>query len=109
MKRAIKIKDIPNGTNEKGEQNVIRIEVSYRLGGINFMTGRQSARGYYIAVQPMTIGDHFESFMAFSGVAHCIVDAKRYSAKKLADIAETVEQDHSELIERMLTHVRNKS
>lgn len=108
-KRSIVIKDIPNGNGEKeGEKKVIRIEVSYRMGGMNYFTGQRSSRGYYVSVSPMTVGNGFQSFMAFSGVCHCIEEAKRFGEKKLKSIAGNALTNHSETIQRLTDHVITK-
>lgn len=55
----------------KGENQYLKIELYYSLGGYNMFSYRQERRGYYISCTPVKRenygGCSMESFMAFSG------------------------------------------
>lgn len=88
MKRYIKI---------EGE-HYLKINVFYDKGGINFLTGRTDARGYWLsvtAVKRETYGlVQMESFEMFtSGYKELILEVKRRSDKahdKAVDMSESM-------------------
>ena len=83
-KTRISIARIPTTT----EGQFVEVEVSYSKGGINYFTYNNEPRGYWLGVQPITVrSDLGVSFMAFSGTKAFLEDAKRFSAKRLAELA----------------------
>jgi hypothetical protein len=101
--RTTKIKDIDRGLNAKGEKKVFRITIGYRLGGINFFTGVSSPRGYYMSVQPTTIGNGFSSFIGFTGISELLETSNRFSQKKLDTVEKSVlDGNHDEVMTKLL-------
>ena len=49
----------------------------YKVGGHSLFSGDNFERGYYISVVPVKKGEHFEEFMAFSGVCKLMVPCSR--------------------------------
>ena len=114
MKRSITIQDIQLGESmhlDSPCKKIIRIKVDYRIGGMNYFTASTTPRGYYISVQPLEVGEHFESFMAFSGVAQILEPANRYSDKKLDAIAESIKSGvaHQDTMKQLLDYVKEKN
>lgn len=109
MKRSIIVEDTDMGAGErKDSRKVIRVEASYRMGGMNYFSGQSSPRGYYVSVGPMEVADGMCSFMAFSGYAHCVEPANRFSDKKLKDFAANVMKSQAELIQQLKTKIIEK-
>ena len=67
--------------NDHDKSNFIKIYVDYDLGGMNYFTGREKKRGYYITVLPVERGGNMEGFIAFSGVSELLQECTRKSAK----------------------------
>lgn len=67
--------------NNHDKSNFIKIYVDYDLGGMNYFTGREKKRGYYITVLPVERGGNMEGFIAFSGVSELLQECTRKSAK----------------------------
>ena len=69
-----------------------RVEVFYDLGGYNYFTYKPKARGYYVSVTPVTLskgnGYTTETYMAFSGYKHLLLEVKRKSKKAAAEALE---------------------
>lgn len=80
MKKYITIKE-----NNHDKSNFIKIYVHYDLGGMNYFTGREKKRGYYITVLPVERGGNLEGFTAFTGISELLAECKRKSTK--AEIA----------------------
>ena len=98
--RSIVIKDIEVGANSKEpkRKDIIRVDVNYRTGGINYCSGDNWPRGYYLSISPMTVGEDFTSFIAFTGRATQLLDAKRFSQKKLQEVASDVEKNYDDQV-----------
>lgn len=111
MSRSIKVKDIPAGNDSEGKR-VIRISVNYDIGGANYFTGTNSARGYYLSVQPIKIHDRdgykYESMIGFTGVGKCIQESSRFSQKVLEKLAGSCEEEHKESVEKLIKYVQVK-
>ncbi len=83
----------------------IDVEVLYAKGGINYFTYVNEKRGYWLSIQPVIIkGDGFISFTAFSGSKVFLEEAKRFSQKKLEELAAqaTAIPQYKELLEHVL-------
>ena len=68
-----------------GKQNKcthLRCDIHYELGGRSWGTGQCCQRGYYLHVTPVSIGENFESFTAFTGGKWLLVECKRQSSLK---------------------------
>lgn len=99
--RTIQIDRIP--TTE--ENRFIDVSVSYTKGGPN-MLAQYSPRGYYVHVQPIKLDGAFITIEGFTGVKQCVQEANRFSARKLATIAD--EQADGETIAKLVAHVAAK-
>ncbi len=64
-------------TNKDG--TVICISVYYSLGGMNYFTGANEARGYYISVNPQEVEGGFRRTRAFSGTKKLLHKCSRKS------------------------------
>lgn len=84
----------------------LRIDVYYALGGINYFTYKQEARGYYLSVSPVGRsqqgGVTMESCVAFSGVKKLILPVNRQSAKRLEEAKRLAAEAQPELISHVL-------
>jgi hypothetical protein len=72
----------------KGEKHFIDVYISYNKGGLSMMNYKMQPRGYDVHVQPIEVSDGFTTFMGFSGVRQHIEGAKRFSQKRLAELAQ---------------------
>jgi hypothetical protein len=90
----------------KSEEQKIEVSVSYSLGGMNYFSGRQEPRGYYLHVSPIKIEQHegytSRSFTAFSGGKWLILEAKRKSPKQLAQAVELAKHKEDEAVKHIL-------
>jgi hypothetical protein len=91
MKRSITLAtlDTTAPLTDRGEKMVIEVTLSYGMGGMNYFTGTSEGRGYYLHVTPVKIGNGFKSFTAFSGTKSLIEETKRFSDKRLGELAAT--------------------
>ena len=83
----------------------VKCYLSYELGGTNWATGRQEARGYYAHVSPVTIEDWsndggglMESLALFSGGKWLLVECSRQGAKKEAEAAKIFEEKLKDMV-----------
>ena len=83
----------------------LKVEVTYNIGGMNYFTGKDEPRGYYLSVLPVERDGRFESYQAFSGVKQCILEVKRQSKKQAEKAEQIAETKKNELI----NYVLNKS
>lgn len=87
----------------KGNNQYLKVELYYKLGGVNLFTYKQEARGFYLAVTPVERTEKFESFTAFTGSKVCVHECKRFS-KKAAELAQVKAKDWEQrLIDHVLT------
>lgn len=64
----------------------IDVELYYSKGGMNYFTGSNEKRGYYVSVQPLTKGENSYSYSAFSGFKKLIKECGRFSYKTLSEL-----------------------
>jgi hypothetical protein len=93
--------------NDRGEKTVIEVTLSYNMGGANYFSGMTEGRGYYLGVTPLKVGNGFKSFTAFSGTKTLIEATKRYSDKRLGELAATALA--SDIYPRLLDAVLSKN
>ena len=74
---------------EGNGNNVIDIRVAYRKGGINYATYKTDPRGFSVSATPSEVKDGFRTTAMLSGVGAFLEPAKRFSEKRLHDIAFT--------------------
>ena len=65
----------------EGGATHIKIKLYYDLGGHNYFTNQQVARGIKLSVSPVSKGDGWESYTAFSGISRHLKDMNRYNKK----------------------------
>ena len=83
MSRKILLKQLPTTDPER----ILEVEVYYDEGGMSYFTGSVNKRGYYLAVQPVKLQGGFRSITAFSGTKALVEETRRFSARKLHEIA----------------------
>lgn len=90
--------------NNHDKSNFIKVYFNYDLGGMNYFTGREKKRGYYITVLPIERGGGLEGFTAFTGVSELLQECSRKSAK-----AEKIALEKLPAFEKMLVdYIINK-
>lgn len=95
-------------TNSIGdtETEVLRVEVFYSLGGMNYFSYKTEPRGYYLSVQRLHVGSsplgfHIERFnLGRSGIKAFLEAAHAFSAKKLAALVPP-----ADLVEKLTAEV----
>lgn len=83
MSRKILLKQLPTTDPNR----ILEVEVYYDEGGMSYFTGSVNKRGYYLAVQPVKLDAGFRSITAFSGTKALVEETKRFSARKLQEVA----------------------
>lgn len=84
-----------------GENRFIKMEVYYALGGCNYFNGGTDPRGYYISATPIAVDGIFESTVLMSGFRHFVITAKKFSRKKLEELAAELRVPGTPLHQRM--------
>ena len=94
--RLFKVKGNPNVTH-------LKAEIYYSLGGMNYFTYKNEARGYYMSISPVKREDRgscvMESYTAFTGLKQLVVPVSRKSQKKMNEAIEYFESHIKEFIE----------
>ena len=102
-KKYIKIKE-----NNHDSSTHIKITFCYDIGGMNYFTGREKPRGYYLHAFPVERsardGYRTECFTAFTGVAECLHECTRKSAKA----ENTAREKMPEFEKIMIDYIVNK-
>lgn len=94
-------KYIPLADNGQRE-NFIKVDTYYNLGGMNYWTGKNERRGYYLMVTPVEKRGIMESVTIFTGIKECIKEVKRQSAKAEAEADEISKYYEDKLIQYVL-------
>lgn len=102
MSRKILLKQLPTTDPDR----ILEVEVYYDEGGMSYFTGGVNKRGYYLAVQPVKLDGGFRSITAFSGTKALVEETKRFSARKLQEVALQAMQ--SPIYRTLLDHVLAK-
>lgn len=84
--------------NPTRDANTLEIEVYYSLGGMNYFTGRNEPRGYYLSVTPAMRSEHCISYTSFTGTKILLKEVKRQSAKAEAEAEEIAKGKAADLI-----------
>ena len=93
---SIPYEGLRNGTH-------IDVEVYYTTGGMNYLAGGTTLRGYYISVIPVTRrGDGMVSQTLFRGMKKLLLQTNRYSAKQFEQAVEMGRNEAPGLIEYVL-------
>ena len=103
MRRSITLENIPTTK----ANTVLRTEVYYNLGGMNYFSGQSMKRGYYLSVTPMELRDGFTSMTAFSGTCDLLEEAPRFSQRKLDVLA--ADAGHRPIYQQLISHVKAKN
>ena len=75
----------------------LEISVYYSKGGLSYLTGESSPRGYYISVTPVTKSNGMVRFTMFTGRRRLLLETKRYSDKQFARAVEMGKEIEPEL------------
>lgn len=105
MKQGKIIKELPILNPTKA--NVLKVELYYSKGGMNYFTGTNERRGLYLSVTPVEKktyewGGSSEGFVAFSGVKKFVKEMARFNQKQLDNFVVD-EADMKQLIDHVLT------
>ena len=79
--------------------NHLEVEVYYSLGGMNYFTGKNEGRGYYLSVTPVKIEGGFRTVTAFTGVRILVKAVSRKSDKAYKEAVELSKEKEVELID----------
>jgi hypothetical protein len=85
MKRTSVVQEIPLTSVGK----FLKVTLFYDEGGVNYLTGSDSLRGYYLGTRVVEKQGAFESFDLLSGFRHLVEPAIRFSRKKLDLLTES--------------------
>lgn len=77
--------------------------IRYEMGGVNYFSGGNSRRGYYLSVTPEKHENGSVSFMMFSGIKGLLQEAARFNQR----ILDTIEAPE-ELKQKLIAHVLEK-
>jgi hypothetical protein len=69
-----------------GNATHLKVELYYSLGGMNYFTGANEARGLYLSVSPVTrtvyeFGGASESYVGFSGIKQHVLSMGKKNQK----------------------------
>lgn len=87
---------------KNGENDFLRVELYYSLGGMNYFTYKQEARGFYLSVSPVKRERNMESYTAFTGTKLCVHECKRFSKKAAEQAEEKAKTSEKGLIDYVL-------
>lgn len=86
----------------KGDNEWIKVELYYSLGGLNCFTYKQEGRGYYLSAVPVKRENHgsfsSESFVAFTGVKTLVQECSRKGKTAEQKAMNQYEQRKAELL-----------
>ncbi|MBY7902375.1 hypothetical protein KW459_15815 [Vibrio fluvialis] len=103
------IHDFILSESEDGTQsNIVRVEVFFNNGGMNYFTYKEESKGLYVSVTPLEItkrgGSICTSYTGFSGIKSLVKELNRFSQKQVAECTPDVET-----VQRLLDHVCQKN
>lgn len=87
------------------ENNFLKCELYYSLGGVNYFTYKNEQRGYYVSVYPVEKVRGFESYTAFTGVKALIKPCQRKSNKAEAEALAKYEETKNNIIKQEFSDV----
>jgi hypothetical protein len=103
MKRAITVEKLPTTK----ENTFLRMEVYYNEGGMNYFSGQSQKRGYYLSATPVKEEGNFTTVTAFSGTCQLLLEVKRFSQKKLQEVA--ADAGSQPIYPQLIAHVKSKN
>lgn len=77
----------------------IDVEVYYTKGGMSYLSGRSTNRGFYLSVRPVKRNGVTVSFELFSGVSRLLLEANRFSEKQMEKAVELGRAGAPELVQ----------
>ena len=92
------------------------VDIYYSLGGVNWFTGNNEGRGFYLSVSPveLTMDDNdnvmWRSTILGSGIKQLVVPLNRYNSKRLERCAKQILDNletHS-IFTTLFEHVKSK-
>lgn len=86
----------------EGSNKVLKMEIYYEKGGMNYFNGKNEPRGYWLSMRQVErkVEDHgvvIESYGMFSGAKVFLKEVKRYSQKTYEDAVQLAEGKIEEL------------
>lgn len=84
----------------KGNASHLKVELYYTLGGMNYFTGINEARGIYLSVCPITKTETSTIYRGFSGGKICVKEMTRFNQK----VFDNFEVDNDTMI-KLIAHV----
>ena len=84
--------------------NILEVDITYQIGGMNYFSGGSEPRGLYLGCSPIEKGDGWRGFVGFSGTKVFVKDMKRFNAKTLAEYTPSDED-----VQKLIDHVVNKN
>lgn len=88
---------------------MFRVQVYYDKGGMNWISGNQVRRGYYVSVVPVQLETKgtvvIESFELFSGTKLLLKAVRRQSDKAMKESVALAETKIEDLINHLLIRV----
>lgn len=84
--RRIRIESIPTNQTDR----IVRLELNYNEGGPNYFRGGNTARGYYLSCLLIKQEGEYESYSPMDGFKSLVEETKRFSDKKLNELAVQV-------------------
>lgn len=90
----------------------LKVQVDYEKGGMNYFSGQESRRGYYLYVYPVqleTVDGRIivESFTMFRGGKKLLLEVTRQS-QKAYDKACAMIHEHQDFIDRIDNKYKNQ-
>lgn len=96
------------------EGQTLAVAVFYDLGGMSFLSGRTSRRGYYLSVRPVEVSRNeaghimTESSTLFNGTKMLLVEVNRQSKKAEAEALKKAEENKERLVESVMNEYIRK-
>lgn len=84
--------------NDLHDASHLQVSVYYGKGGLNFLSGQSTPRGYYLSVKPVTKGNGTISYNIFSGQALFLFGTARFTAKQFEQAVDMAKDLEDELI-----------
>lgn len=73
-------------------ENYLKVDIYYDLGGYSYFTNKSSKRGYYVSVTPVVRSEHdnyfSETIGIFRGYKYCLREVTRKSNKVKQEVLE---------------------
>lgn len=97
--------EIANFKGEKCKASHVLVTLRYDKEKYNIWSGQPKKRGYYLAVQPVTIGSSgsgFQTiqFQAFTGYSTCLLEVQRSSKKAEEDAMRRFRAEYAGFVKR---------